>query len=254
MKYSKIFHATVIVVGFGLGVFFLFDGEFISAIGYLVSCIYAVLYVSTRNYPEEISKRADSEDPWASEKTRLEKFWLTVYGYTINWNDFILPEWTPERPRLEIDPKDAFTAEQLYNGIVGCKVFPFKKRSKYVGNLDEALANARTVQPRPKGNYAFAHAGGDEPDSAHLGKSYDDAISAGLIFMGPREYLIACARNEFENGKVYDIKGITKLSVLDSGGLMMCGRWYGGDGSRLVWGSRDYRHSDRGPRVVVFTS
>ena len=208
---------------------------------------------------KEVKKRlmADFDipiDPWATEKARLENFWLTIYGYQINWDDIALPKWTPELSRLEIDPVQDFTAEQLYDSIVNCEEYPFEKRSKYMDDIDKALDEAKVVQSRPAGNYAFAHVGGAEPDQKHLGKSYDDTISSELIFMGPREYLIACARNEFETGNVYDIKCITRLSVLGSGGYAMYGCWGVSFGSRLRRSYREFRNPDGGPRVVVFSS
>jgi hypothetical protein len=207
---------------------------------------------------KEVKKRlmADFEiqvGPWATQKENLERFWKTVFNYQINWDDFVLPEYSKRYSHLNIMPA-GFTAEQIYAGIVHCTAFAFKKRSKYI-MIDAELKDAKAIQSRPAGSYAWADGGTDEPDAEYLGKSYDDAIDKGLIFMGPVEYILSCALCEFLTGKVYDVKGVaTHLSVLDSGGDAMCGGWDDDDGSRLGWYNRDGRNSDGGPRVVVFST
>lgn len=193
-------------------------------------------------------------DPWATQKANLERFWKVLFPeYTINWDDFVLPEYSDRYPHLNIMPA-GFTAEQIYAGITTCTKFSFKQRTKYYDDIDKALRDAKFVQSRPIGNYAWADGGTDEPDQEHLNKSYDDSINAGLIFMGPIEYILSCAFKEFLTGKVYDVKGATRLSVLDSGGYAMGGGWSSGADSCLDWNDRDYRYSDSGPRVVVFIS
>jgi hypothetical protein len=195
----------------------------------------------------------DIADEWAEEKAWLENFWKTVFNYTINWNDFTLPAKTAEFPHLNIMPT-GFTAEQIYSGIMNCKNFAFKKRSKYYSDIDEAIKNAKAVQVHATGNYAWADRGTAEPDACHLGKSYDDAIEAKILFLGPIEYLLSCAEFELRTGKVYDVKGLTRLSVLDADGNAMYGSWSGGFGSRLSNGIRDDRSADHGPREAVFAS
>lgn len=197
----------------------------------------------------------DITDEWADEKISLEKFWKTVFQYTINWEDFELPIKTTEFPHLNIRPA-GFTAEQMYSSIVNSKkddgkTSRFTKRSKYYSNIDDAIKNAKAVQPRPNGNYAWADRGSDEPDTCHLGKSYDDAITAKITFEGPVEYMLSGAEFEFRTGKVYDIKGITYLSVLDSDGRAMGGyRNYDGD-VYLGSSSRTHQYPGYGPREAV---
>ncbi|MBP6925936.1 MAG: hypothetical protein KBC22_02685 [Candidatus Pacebacteria bacterium] len=212
----------------------------------------------TKEGEKEVKKRFMEHlnieiDPWSTQKANLERFWLTVFNYQINWSDYVLPEYSDRYSHLNIRPT-GFTAEQIYAGIKNCTKFTFKKRTKYMDNIDKALREAKAVQSRPTGNYAWADGGTAEPDQEHLNKSYDDSINANLIFMGPVEYLLSCALYEFLTGKVYDIKGATRLSVLDSGGYALFGGWYGGDGSYLVWSDRGFRFDAFGPRVVVFTS
>jgi hypothetical protein len=192
-------------------------------------------------------------DPWATQKANLERFWLTVFNYQINWDDFVLPEYSDRYPHLNIIPT-GFTAEQIFAGITQCTKFTFKKRTKYYSDIDKALRDAKAIQSRPTGNYAFADGGTDEPDQEHLNKSYDESINAGLMFMGPVEYLLSCAFKEFMTGKPYDVKGVTRLSVLDSDGDAMRGFWHDDCGSYLGWRDRDHRYPDCGPRVVVFTT
>ena len=193
-------------------------------------------------------------DPWAIQKANLERFWKALFPeYVIDWeNNFAnLPEYSDRYPHLNIMPA-GFTAEQIFAAIKNCKAYKFKKRNKYYDDIDKALREAKAVQSRPTGNYAFADGGTDEPDQEHLNKSYDDSVNTEIIFMGPIEYLLSCALYEFLTGKVYDVKGLTRLSVLDSGGGAMDGRWYSVDGSYLGWYYRDSRDAGKGPRVVVF--
>jgi len=195
-----------------------------------------------------------SSDPWSTQKANVERFWKVLFPeYIINWSDYVLPEYSDRYPHLNIVPA-GFTAEQIYAGIKNCTKFTFKKRTNYMDDIDKALREAKAVQSRPTGNYAWADGGTDEPDAEHLNKSYDDSINASLIFMGPVEYLLSCALYEFLTGKVYDIKGATRLSVLGSGGGAISGGWRSDDGSRLGWLIRDDRNGACGPRVVVFTS
>lgn len=199
-----------------------------------------------------MSFNVDIEEPWAEEKTFLEKFWKVVFNYTINWDDFVLPAKTVEFPHLNIMP-DGFTAEQIYSGIVNCKDFTFKKRSKYYEDIDKAIKNAKEVQVHGTGNYAWADRGTAEPDACHLGKSYDDAIAAKFPFLGPVEYLLSCAEFEFRTGKVYDVKGVTYLSVLDADGDAMDGFWDDGLGSNLSYSNRGGQHAAFGPREAVYS-
>jgi hypothetical protein len=226
----------------------------ISNKNYQKSCNSAGKNSSSHIKKEKIMETHASFDHWAKQKADLERFWKVLFPeYKINWNDFILPEYSERYSHLNI-VLAGFTAEEIYAAIKNCKAFKFKKRSKYMGNIDKALKDAKAVQSRPAGNYAFADGGTDEPDQEHLNKSYDDSINAGLMFMGPIEYLLSCAFKEFLTGKPYDVKGVTRLSVLDSGGNAMCGSWYDGYGSRLGWDNRDDRNPDYGPRVVVFST
>lgn len=192
-----------------------------------------------------------SSDPWSTQKANVERFWKVLFPeYIINWSDYVLPEYSDRYSHLNIMPA-GFTGEQIYAAIQNCKVFKFKGRSKCMNNIDQALRRAKFVEPRPTGNYSWADGGTAGPDQEHLNKSYVDSINAGLIFMGPVEYLLSCALYEFLTGNVYDIKGVTRLSVRDSNGHAVSGCWRGGDSSDLGWGYCDSRRSGGGPRVIV---
>lgn len=200
------------------------------------------------------------EDEWVEEKVWLEKFWKTVFNYTINWENFILPQKTLELPHLNILPA-GFTGEQVYLGITTCKTdngskLRFKKRSKFYSDIDQAIKNAEAVQAHSNqnGNYAWADTGSPEPDTKHRNKSYDMAISEGFPFLGPVEYLLSCAEFEFRTGNVYDVKGLARLSVLDSDGMTMNGFWLVPQGSYLGSSSRVFEYPDGGPREAVFGS
>ncbi len=103
---------------------------------------------------------------------------------------------------------------------------------------------------RPSKSYAIRHQGGAEPDSEHLGKSYDDAMAEKMIFLTYREYLITSIRNLWEHGALFDTQGWTRTcSVWSGGGLV-----YGGSSSgrlKLDSGGRGNRGVGNGPRSAV---
>ncbi len=110
----------------------------------------------------------------------------------------------------------------------------------------------KSEQKRPSGLYVFAHRGGDEPDQTHLGKSYDDAMAANMIFMNSKEYLLATGLHRFTKEHFMDVKGWTRTSDLWSDGDLVIGSW-SSDDSRLYlgYGNRDRRRPDGGPRELV---
>jgi uncharacterized protein YktA (UPF0223 family) len=112
----------------------------------------------------------------------------------------------------------------------------------------------KSEQKRPNGLYVFAHCGGDEPDQAHLGKSYDDAMAANMIFMNSREYLLATGFHRFTRECFMDVKGWTRTSSLWSDGRLVNGYWDSDDSKLyLRYGNRDYRNSGYGPRELIFS-
>jgi|GEM_PF-2353039 len=248
----KDLYGTFGVAGLCYSLVMLFQNNYILGMAAFFLGLYALYAYNQESKKGYEGKSEISSDPWKIQKAQLEKFWLTVFSYTINWNDFKLPEYSDRYPHLNIVPAE-FTAEQIYDGIAECTTFKFKKRKKYIDDIDKALRKARLVQSRPTGNYAFADGGTAEPDTEHLNKSYNDSIKAGLIFMGPVEYLLSCAHFEFVTGEVYDFKGATRLSVLCSVRRAMCSFWDSDHSSYLDWCYLGYQPG-WGPRVVVFST
>ena len=107
-------------------------------------------------------------------------------------------------------------------------------------------------QTRPKAPYPFAHIGGDEPDTTHLGKSYDDAMAEKMIFANSVEYLLMTGLHKFEKDFFMDKKGWTRTSSLWSVGFLVLGGWDDSDhGLYLGSGLRGNRDSDDGPRQLI---
>lgn len=190
-------------------------------------------------------------DSWTEEKRKISHFYKTCFSNkkwkNPNWEQTTIPAGDGNLKRLEfifgeMTLQEAFDSYALYFG----KDKVWKAWSQ---SLTEVI-DPTSVQPRPKGNYAMLHVGGDEPDL--LNKSYNDGVSKSIIFMIPLEGIISAFRYRFETGKMYDVIGVTRLSAFDRNGsaMLMCG---GTDGRFNVGGfDRDYRYPDSGLRQVSF--
>ena len=111
--------------------------------------------------------------------------------------------------------------------------------------------NREAEQKRPEGLYVFAHVGGDEPDAQHLGKSYDDAIASGMLFLNAKEYLLVSGFHRWLKGHFMDKKGWTRTSSLWSDGFLVRGRWF--EALRSLYlsdGYRGYCRPEDGPREL----
>lgn len=107
------------------------------------------------------------------------------------------------------------------------------------------------IQKRPSGLYIFAHRGGDEPDTEHRDKSYNDAVAGGLTFANAKEYLLMTGFHKYIKGYFMDKKGWTRTSSLWLDGDLVYGGWSeGGSELELYYGSVDYGGSDSGPREL----
>lgn len=123
---------------------------------------------------------------------------------------------------------------------------PYAYRSPVASNI-----NRKVEQKRPQGLYVFAHAGGDDPDAQHLGKSYDDAVEVNMTFMNPKEYLLATGFHRWLKKYFMDLKGATRTSSLWSDGGLVGGYWLPSNGGLgLYGGDRDDRDSGSGPREL----
>src|SRR3989338_3482313 len=152
-------------------------------------------------------------DVWTEEKRRIEKFYKKFFNRDVDWSKVSLPVKSGKMSRLDfifsdITEDDALTAYAKQ----------FGKDSVWKA-WDSINKTIMTEQERPAGDYPYAHVGGDEPDM--LGLSYDDGIEKAVKFMVQKEGIISAFRHRTETGKMYDVKGVTRFSALDSDGYAM---------------------------------
>lgn len=210
------------------------------------------LVLSDEKELEKLTEKFCSEvlgvnvDPWVEEKRRIEKFYRKFFNIKVlwRWSEISPPASTEAMKRLEvifpdITDDDAFTAyaEEFGQDAVW----------KYYQSITQSIASQ---QERPKGPYAFAHVGGDEPDMLNM--SYNDGINAGIKFMIPKEGIIAAFRHRTETCKMYDVKGLTRFAALDDDGYAMLMRRLGDGRFRVSFDSRGRRNAEGGLRQVSF--
>lgn len=119
---------------------------------------------------------------------------------------------------------------------------------KYMdGVVDDSI---KSQQERPTGDYWIRHANTDEPDTAYRNKSYNMYSVDGGTYMTIKEYLLCRLYAYWLKKTIWDKKGFTLTTTLDSGGCVMCG-FYDVRRFRLCWCGLDYRDSDSGPRSVM---
>ena len=202
-----------------------------------------------KQFVSEITERILNikSDPWKREKEKISKFTREVLGIEVDWTKVVIPTTDiPGMSHLEYIPA-SLSEDQLF--ALYAKQFGKDKVWKYYDSITKAI---KEQQARPAGDYAMLHRGGDEPDTEHLNKSYNDFSQDGKKYMVVKEGLIAAMRYRFETGKMYDVKGVTRFHALDSGGdVMDMGR--DDDGQFSIGGNfRGFRYSDDGPREVSF--
>ena len=200
---------------------------------------------------EEITTRIFQikTDPWKREKEKIEKFYAECFGIkTIDWINTPIPVTDiAGMNRLEFIPGTRITEDQIFEAYA--KKFGKDTVWKYYDSISKAI---KIQQQRPVNDYCALHKGGTEPDAEHLNESYDDFCNDGNSYMVPKEGMIAAFRYRFETGKMYDVKGATRLHALDSDGLAMGMRRNVNGQFRMCRNVRDGRNSDRGPRQLVF--
>ncbi len=187
-------------------------------------------------------------EPVQAAKELLAKFFQELFGMKIDLGKIHFPTREGFNAFMAVPPK--LSEDQImdaYRGKWGINLY--KWMDPAAKKIDRS-----TEQERPKGLYVFAHRGGDEPDQEHLGKSYDDAMAAKMLFLNPKEYLLVTGFHRFTKDYFMDRKGWTRTSSLWSGGSLMGGYWGGGTSELgLDCGARDSRGSDYGPRELVFS-
>lgn len=176
-----------------------------------------------------------------------QRFWAKL-GISVEIDNLVVPELPLDFTEVAIIPAH-LTNEQLF--ALCEKYFP---SWKYYDNLDENTAE----QSRPDGTYVVGYRGGIEPDLEHRKKSYDIAMGQGLIFLNPKERLIAELRYAVPDG-VYlnrhlDVRGWTITSSLASDGYAFDARWHPGNrGFRVTGCYRSYADPGCGPREAVYS-
>lgn len=130
------------------------------------------------------------------------------------------------------------------------KKFGINETYKWLSPVKEKI-DKKKEQSRPSVPYAFCVRDSAEPDTKHLGKSYDDAVAESMKFMNAEEYIIFQAYYKFIKGDFADKKGWTRTSSLWSDGNLVGGCWDSGNSKlRLDDGYRDFRDADFGPREL----
>lgn len=179
-------------------------------------------------------------------KELIEKFYKEVFNHKISLAKVIFP--TQSGFGAYHYNTGRFNEDQImkaYEKKWGIGIY------KYLNPASEKIDHTKD-QSRPKSPYPFIHVGGDEPDTTHLGKSYDDATAEKMIFANSVEYLLMTGLHKFEKSHFMDKKGWTRTSSLWSDGDLVGGGW--GDSSRrlcLNCGIRDNRISGNGPRQLI---
>ncbi len=187
-------------------------------------------------------------DPWADQKKKIERFYKSNFGIDIDWSTVVLPQYDKNRPRLEYVHAD-FNCKRYIDAYKN----KFKDESVAINTYSQDPdSDIQTQQERPQGNYCFAWAGNREPDTEHLGKSYDDFCNDGNHYMVPKEGIIIVSRERFESGKMLDVKGYTRFHALGPGGFALCMFRIHVFQFFVSNSLRDFRFSDYGPRQICF--
>ncbi|OGZ04675.1 MAG: hypothetical protein A2845_05265 [Candidatus Lloydbacteria bacterium RIFCSPHIGHO2_01_FULL_49_22] len=118
-------------------------------------------------------------------------------------DDLVMPDIPTDWDGVAIIPE--VSCERLFALCV--KHFP---SWKYGNNLD----NFKEEQNRPSRAYALGHRGGVEPDVLHRGKSYNQCIEEGLIFLTQKERICIELLRFAETGEHLDVVGLTITSSL----------------------------------------
>ncbi len=189
-----------------------------------------------------MNEKLGIEDKDVEIKKLLEKYFKEVYDFSLSLDTVVFPDATVSG-RM-VCPKQ-LTEDRIVDAFVKkfrIKIYQYEK---------PVTQKIRNTQSRPDGLYPFVYDMCDEPDAQHLGKSYDDAMSAGFPFANTKEYLLMTGFHRFTKGYFMDKKGWTRTSSLYSGGVLVSGIW-GGDHSNLWlgYGNVDGRYSDDGPRQL----
>ncbi len=180
------------------------------------------------------------------EKQILVSFFKEVFNEEINLDKIVFPK-KDDFTMCLFNPKTLTIDERLK--LIE-KKFGVNETYKYMSPVSQKI-DLTKEQKRPTTPYAFCVRDSAEPDTKHLGKSYDDAIGEKMQFMNAEEYIIFQAYYKFVKKDWADKKGWTRTSSLWSDGYLVGGRWASDDTQlKLSDGFRGNRHTDNGPREL----
>jgi hypothetical protein len=176
-------------------------------------------------------------------KKDIEKFFLEIYGQTLDLTDVTFLE---NCEHFMVNPNN-LSSDAIYDGF---KTMNFPA-SKYInGSIDAKRIGDKAHEPeRPQGLYPFTHKGGEDPDVENLNKSYDMYSIDSKSYMTINEYMLVCQFMYWRFKIKLDKNGWTRTSTLGSVGEVMVGG--SSDGRfKLGWFNRGRQDSSGGPREV----
>lgn len=182
---------------------------------------------------------------WVDQIEAISKFYKEEFGITINWRCIAVPEWTPEKPRLEyrrVSLKGKAIVEK-YNARFG------DLATNDISEDPDFYIHDQ--QDDPVEDYVFAWSGSSEPDTEHLDKSYSMYCDDGNKYFTPIEGIIAAYRKRYENGEILDQKGSTFFHALDNDYDVMLMNYTSGKLFISSSDYHDYHEPNSGPRQKI---
>lgn len=198
----------------------------------------------TKKFKELLGEILTESEHITAYKKDIETFFDEVYKEKIDLSNISFDE---KHPHFMAN-SGTLTSDQIYAGFTTLKI----GASKYItDSIDAKRTGGKSVNPdRPVDVYAFGHKGGDEPDTEHLGESYDMFSVDGKSYMTINEYMLVYQFMWWKFKIKLDKKGWTRTSTLDSDVGVLVG-YSDGDEFRLFWCDRDGHDPDGGPREVM---
>jgi hypothetical protein len=183
-----------------------------------------------------IKKFSSNKHPAASD---IEKFFVEVFGLKYELDYVPFPQVAGAPCYMLSAECVPFSTQQMWDKVITWA----KPKDKYV------WSNLSTEMQTPQPLKVFAHRGGDEPDSEHLNKSYDQSKAEKLDIVDVRDYILITAFHMWKHKKWMDAIGWTRLDSLWSDGGIVSGDFDSQSGRLCL--DDDYRvnrHPNAGPR------
>jgi hypothetical protein len=179
----------------------------------------------------------------------IEKYLAQVFGVTVDLAGVEFPQVAGAQSYMLSADCVPLSTQAMWDKLVAWA----KPQNQFIsGHLSTVVPIAQPLK-------VFAHVGGDEPDTTHLSKSYNDAKSEKLDFMGVRDYILVNGFHFRGHHKWMDPVGWTQLDSFWSGGSISGYTVIGGlkpwlGGLSLYHGYSDDRHPKVGPRQRFWVS